>query len=61
MDFLDTPQKKLVEEKADSLNEPGILRGSNLGGGDVVEQQKKEEVRKSYFYGLINLFKRYLF
>ncbi|XP_020665299.3 WASH complex subunit 2A isoform X3 [Pogona vitticeps] len=43
VDFLDTPQKKLVEEKADSLNEPGILRGSNLGGGDVVEQQKKEE------------------
>lgn len=54
MDFVDTPQKKLAKEKSDSWDEPSIPHGSNLGGGDIVEQQKKEKVRKTYFYDLTN-------
>ncbi|XP_033004318.1 WASH complex subunit 2C isoform X4 [Lacerta agilis] len=42
-DLLGTRQKKLVVETAGPLGEPGTLHGSDLGGGDAGEQQRKDE------------------
>ncbi|KAM3836705.1 WASH complex subunit 2C isoform 5-T5 [Vipera latastei] len=44
-DFLETPQKKLIEKKAGSLEESGRHHGYDVGeGGNVLEQQRKEKL-----------------
>ncbi|XP_039193642.1 WASH complex subunit 2C isoform X3 [Crotalus tigris] len=44
-DFLETPQKKLIEKKAGRSEESGIHHGYDLGeGGNVLEQQRNEKL-----------------
>lgn len=48
---METPQKKLIEKKAGSLEESGRHHGYDVGeGGNVLEQQRKEKVRKNFVY-----------